>query len=308
MSSLKNLEYGKTSFLSKSNSSFIEEMYLRFIEKDPTLPESWKDYFKSLGEDLTSVAKEIEGPTWQPNRKEININIEKYKKELDTTAESLSSDIKDQNSEQSKKDSIKAIALIRAYRIRGHLIANLDPLGMMERKYLHELHPADHGFKKEDYNKKIFLHSYLDKGYASINELIPFLKRIYCSTIGIEFMHISDPVEKIWLRERMEKEENQLKFTEQGKKGILSKLIQAEGFEKFLALKFVATKRFGLDGAESLIPALEQIIKRGGQLNIKECLTNLLENMLAHQKNLLEMLNIIWALHQIESLMVIQYT
>ena len=133
MSSSKNLEYGKTSFLSKSNSSFIEEMYLRFIEKDPNLPESWKNYFKSLGEDLTSVAKEIEGPTWQPNRKEININNEEYKKEFGKTVESLSSDINDQNSEQSKADSIKAIALIRAYRIRGHLIAYLDPLGMMDR-------------------------------------------------------------------------------------------------------------------------------------------------------------------------------
>jgi len=270
MTSSKNLELEKTSFLSKSNSSFIEEMYLRFIERDPTLPKNWKDYFKSLGEDLTSVVKEIEGPSWQPNKKKININIEKYKSELDAIGESLSPDINDQNSEQSKIDTIKAIALIRAYRIRGHLIANLDPLGMMERKYLHELHPADHGFKKKDYNKKIFLHSYLDKGYASISELIPFLKRIYCSTIGAEFMHISDPVEKVWFRERMEKEENQLKFTNSGKKGILSKLIQAEGFEKFLALKFVATKRFGLDGAESLIPALEQIIKRGGQLKIKE--------------------------------------
>ena len=174
MSSSKNLEFKKTSFLSKSNSLFIEEMYLRFIKNDPTLAQNWKDYFKNLGEDLKSVAKEIEGPSWQPNKKKININIEKYKKELDTTVESLSSDIKDQNSERSKADSIKAIALIRAYRIRGHLIANLDPLGMMERKYLHELHPADHGFKKEDYNKKIFLHSYLDKGYGSINELIPF--------------------------------------------------------------------------------------------------------------------------------------
>ena len=270
MSSSKNLEFKKTSFLSKSNSLFIEEMYLRFIKNDPTLAQNWKDYFKSLGEDLKSVAKEIEGPSWQPNKKKININIEKYKKELDTTVESLSSDINDQNSEQSKKDSIKAIALIRAYRIRGHLIANLDPLGMMERKYLHELHPADHGFKKEDYNKKIFLHSYLDKGYGSINELIPFLKRIYCSSIGVEYMHMADPIEKIWFRERMEKEENQLKFTDNGKKNILNKLIQAEGFEKFLALKFVATKRFGLDGAESLIPALEQIIKRGGQLNVKE--------------------------------------
>jgi len=270
MSSLKNLEYGKTSFLSKSNSSFIEEMYLRFIEKDPTLRESWKDYFKSLGEDLTSVAKEIKGPTWQTSRKEININNEEYKKEFFKTFENLSLSTNDQNSEQSKVDTIKAIALIRAYRIRGHLIANLDPLNMMERKYLHELHPADHGFKKEDYNKKIFLHSYLDKGYASINELISFLKRIYCSSIGVEYMHIADPIEKVWFRERMEQEENQLKFTDNGKKGILSKLIQAEGFEKFLALKFVATKRFGLDGAESLIPALEQIIKRGGQLKVKE--------------------------------------
>jgi len=262
MSSSKNLEYKKTSFLSKSNSSFIEEMYIKYIEKDPSLPVSWENYFKILNEDLNLITKEIEGPIWKRNKKKITSNKKKLNLETDI--------VDNKGIEESKVESIKAIALVRAYRIRGHLIANLDPLGMMERKYLHELHPADHGFKKEDYNKKIFLHSYLDRGYASINELIPFLKRIYCSTIGIEFMHISDPVEKIWLRERMEKEENQLKFTEQGKKGILSKLIQAEGFEKFLALKFVATKRFGLDGAESLIPALEQIIKRGGQLKIKE--------------------------------------
>ena len=83
-------------------------------------------------------------------------------------------------------------------------------------------------------------------------------------------MHISDPTEKIWFRERMEKKENQLNFSDIGKKFILNKLIQAEGFEKFLALKFVGTKRFGLDGAESLIPAMEQIIKRGGQLGVKE--------------------------------------
>ena len=272
MSSLKNLEIAKTSFLNKSNSSFIEEMYLKFIEKDPSLPLSWEIYFKSLGEELSSVVKELEGPTWKPNKKKIKINITQHEKESDIDLNNLksSTDINNQILEKSKIDSIKAIALIRAYRIRGHLIANLDPLGMMERKYIHELHPEDHGFKKEDYNKKIFLHSYLDRGYATINELIPFLKRIYCSTIGVEFMHISDPVEKIWFRERMEKEANQLKFTESGKKGILSKIIQAEGFEKFLALKFVGTKRFGLDGAESLIPALEQIIKRGGQLKVKE--------------------------------------
>ena len=262
MSSSKNLEYEKTSFLNKSNSAFIEEMYIRFIEKDPNLPESWKKYFETLDDDIQSVIKEIEGPTWQPNKKRINIktsskkNVEKF--------------LHTEDFEVEKNQSIKAIALIRAYRIRGHLIANLDPLGMMDRKYLHELHPEDHGFKKEDYDKKIFLGSYMDAGYASINEILKKLRKVYCSTIGVEYMHISDPTEKVWFRNRMEKEENKIKFADVGKKKILNKIIQAEGFEKFLAKKFVGTKRFGLDGAESLIPALEQIIKRGGQLGVKE--------------------------------------
>ena len=262
MSSSINLKYEKTSFLSKSNSTFIEEMYFRFIKKDPNLPNSWKRYFETLDDDFQSVIKEIEGPTWNPKKNKLQVKI--YPKN------DASTDSHTQDSETSKTESIKAIALIRAYRIRGHLIANLDPLKMMERKYLHELHPEDHGFKKEDYDKKIFLGSYMDSGYASINQILLKLRKIYCSTIGVEYMHISDPDEKVWFRNRMEKEENQLKFTTNGKKGILTKIIQAEGFEKFLAKKYVGTKRFGLDGAESLIPAMEQVIKRGGQLGVKE--------------------------------------
>jgi 2-oxoglutarate dehydrogenase E1 component len=110
----------------------------------------------------------------------------------------------------------------------------------------------------------------MDRNYATVNEIISFLKKTYCSTIGAEYMHIADPTEKTWFRVRMEKEENQIKFTSNGKKAILNKLIQAEGFEKFLAIKFVGTKRFGIDGGEALIPALEQIIKCGGQLGVKE--------------------------------------
>jgi 2-oxoglutarate dehydrogenase E1 component len=261
MSSSKNIEFEQTSFLSKSNSAFIEEMYSKYVEKDPTLPESWKKYFETLGEDLNLIAKEIEGPSWKKNRKKINFD-KNFSKDKNIS--------NNEDTEKEKANTIRAIALIRAYRIRGHLIANLDPLGMMERKYLHELHPSDHGFIKEDYDKKIFLHSYLDKGYSTVNEIISSLKKIYCSTIGVEYMHISDPIEKVWFRNRMEKEENQLKFTDIGKKAILNKIIQAEGFENFLAKKYVGTKRFGLDGAESLIPAMEQIIKRGGQLGIKE--------------------------------------
>ena len=264
-----NIIFEKTSFLQGSNSPFIKELYLKYLKDPQSVPQSWTDFFNGLDEDQESIKKEILGPSWAPKNKNLK-NIFQEENIIERKDAPLNGDIKSQkNYEKEKEQSVKAIALIRAYRIRGHLIANLDPLGMMERQYLHELHPADHGFKKEDYNTKIYLHEYMD-GYATINELLAFLKKTYCSTIGVEYMHISDPVEKKWFRERMEKKENQLKFTENGKKAILNKLIQAEGFEKFLAVKFVGTKRFGLDGAESLIPALEQIIKRGGQLGVKE--------------------------------------
>ena len=261
MTSSKNIEFKKTSFLNKSNSAFIEEMYIKYIEKDPNLPKSWREYFNDLNDDIESVIKEVEGPSWAQRKK---VNLDKITNELAGQNQNIST------SQSSITQSIKAIALIRAYRIRGHLIANLDPLGMMERNYIHELHPEDHGFKKEDYNKKIFIGSYLNTTSASINEILQKLRKVYCSNIGVEYMHISDPVEKIWFRERMEKEENQINFTSNGKKAIFNKIVQAEGFEKFLAKKYVGTKRFGLDGAESLIPALEQIIKRGGQLGVKE--------------------------------------
>ena len=253
MSAEKNLNLKKTSFLSQNNSAFIEHMYIKYVNNDPSLPESWKKYFQELNEDASAIIKDINGPSW--SKKIDNDNKDNSKLE----------DI-----EKQKVDSVKAIALIRAYRIRGHLIANLDPLGMMKRDYLHELHPADHGFEKEDYNRKIYLSSYLDKEYATVNEIMLKLRKVYCSTIGAEFMHISDPKEKIWFRERMERKENQINFTNNGKKAILNTIIKAEGFEKFLAKKFIGTKRFGLDGGESLVPALEQIIKRGGQLGVKE--------------------------------------
>jgi len=257
MSSSKNLDYEKTSFLHKANTSFIEEMYVKFIEGDTTIPQSWKSYFEDLGEDLNEVIKEIEGPNWKPNKIKINLNQQNLNGSQKVNQINI-------------KDSIKAIALIRAYRINGHLIADLDPLGMMERKYMHELHPEDYGFNKNDFNRKIYLDNYLDRDFASLKEIIKFLKDKYCSSIGVEYMHMTEREEKIWFRERMEKEENKINFTNNGKKAILNKLIQAEGFEKYLALKFIGTKRFGLDGAESLIPALEQIIKRGGQLGVKE--------------------------------------
>ncbi len=263
-----NLVYEKTSFLSKSNSAFIESMYLKYVIDDPKLPTGWKEFFDGLGEEKKYILNEIQGPSWTPRKINIKKIIDKVK--IDAEENSNGPTSLDTNYKKEKEQSIKAITLIRAYRIRGHLIAKLDPLELMERKYLSDLHPSDHGFNKEDYDKKIYLNGYLDRDFATIREILTFLRSIYCQKIGAEYMHIENPIEKKWFRERMEKKENKINFTDSGKKAILNKLIQAEGFEKFLAVKFVGTKRFGIDGGESLIPALEQIIKRGGQLGVKE--------------------------------------
>ena len=266
-SNKKNVIFEKTSFLQGVNHTFLKELYLKYLNNSKSIPASWIEFFDGLDEDQEIIKKEILGPSWSP-QKNNNFSTDILKENLveDDQIPNTNNEV----SEKEKENSVKAIALIRAYRIRGHLIANLDPLEMMERKYLEDLHPADHGFKKEDYNKKIYVGSYMNKRYATINEILSFFRKIYCSTIGVEYMHISDPVEKIWFRERIEKKESQLKFTNSGKIAILNKLIQAEGFENFLATKFVGTKRFGIDGGEALIPALEQIIKRGGQLGVKE--------------------------------------
>jgi 2-oxoglutarate dehydrogenase E1 component len=268
MSLTKNLEFEKTSFLTKSNSAFLEQMYLKYINKDLDLPGSWKNYFDDLGDELDLVVNEIKGPSWAPIKKQINIVEKKPKKEVHSNG-SVKNAISENNL-QNNIDSIKAVELIRAYRLRGHLLAKLDPLGLKKTEYLEELHPEYYGFKKNDYKREIFLNGVTNKKYSNINEILTFLNNTYCGPIGYEYMHISNPEERIWLRKRIEEDENEIKFTKNGKEAILNKLIQAEGFEKFLATKYVGTKRFGLDGAESLIPALEQIIKIGGQSQIKE--------------------------------------
>ena len=262
MSSSKNLEYKKTAFLSKSNSAFIEEMHMKFVNNDPNLPESWREYFNEIGDETDAIIKEINGPSWSPVPKKI---LTKKDQEDFRNNRSLS----ELEIIRSNANSIKAVSMIRSYRQRGHLIAKLDPLGLLKADYLEELHPESYGFKKEDYKKRIFLDGVTNKQDSNIKEILDFLREKYCGSLGYEYMHISNPTERKWFRDRVEKKDD-FKFTQNGKKAILNKLIQAEGFEKFLHSKYVGTKRFGLDGGESLIPALEQIIKIGGQSNIKE--------------------------------------
>ena len=261
MSSFKNFNYEKTAFLSKSNSAFIEDMYVKFVNNDPGLPDSWKKYFHEIGDEFDEIINEVNGPSWSPSKK-VTINRSQNQN-------IKNEQLNDSGVIKSNANSIRAVAMIRSYRQRGHLIAKLDPLGLMKTEYLEELHPESYGFRQDDYEKKIFLDGVINKQNSNIKEILNFLREKYCGSLGYEYMHISNPTERKWFRDRVEKTDD-FKFTQNGKEAILNKLIQAEGFEKFLHTKYVGTKRFGLDGAESLIPALEQIIKIGGQSKVKE--------------------------------------
>ena len=191
---------------------------------------------------------------------------DKIKAKAQATGVELSSD----DVQQATRDSIHALMLIRAYRARGHFHANLDPLGLEPRNDEEDLDPRSYGFTEADMDRPIFLDKVLGLEFATLREILAILRRTYCQTLGVEFMHISNPAQKAWMQERIEGPDKEISFTREGKRAILNKLIEAEGFENFCDLKFTGTKRFGLDGGESMIPALEQIIKRGGALGVKE--------------------------------------
>ena len=266
-SSNNNTIYKKTSFLAGNNSEFINEFYADYISDPNSLPESWRKFFDGLSDDQRLIHDDINGPSWSREKK-IKRSSALLKEEAQISESD--SELNLNSIKQASKDSVRAIMLVRAYRIRGHLIATLDPLSIQKKEEHPELKPENYGFSKKDYNRKIFLDGVLGLQYADLNQILSILKKTYCSNIGYEFMHMGDPDEKSWIRDRIEGPEKNITFTENGKKAILNKIIQAEGFEKYLHVKFVGTKRFGLDGGESLIPALEQIIKRGGSLGAKE--------------------------------------
>ena len=268
MSATKNNNtYKVTSFLAGNNSEFINEFYADYLSDPHSLPEGWREFFDGLSDEKKLIHENLKGPSWSPDKKYEKIISEQ---QADHQDKEKLAEIDLKSIKQATKDSVRAIMLIRAYRIRGHLTASLDPLSLQQKDEHPELKPETYGFSKKDYSRKIFLDGVLGLQYADLNQILHILKKTYCSNIGYEFMHMGDPDEKAWIRDRIEGPEKEINFTENGKKAILNKIIQAEGFEKYLHVKFVGTKRFGLDGGEALIPALEQIIKRGGNLGVKE--------------------------------------
>ncbi|MGB6394625.1 MAG: 2-oxoglutarate dehydrogenase E1 component, partial [Bradyrhizobium sp.] len=246
----------------------------------------WQEFFKSLKDSPADVQKNAEGPSWgRANwpltpRDELTSALDGDWAEVERAVgakiaakaqvQAKGAEVTVAELHQATRDSVRALMLIRAYRMRGHFHAKLDPLGIEAPRDREELDPRSYGFVEGDFDRKIFLDHVLGMEYASLREIVAICERTYCQTLGVEFMHISNAAQKSWIQERIEGPDKEISFTREGRRAILNKLVEAEGFEKFCDVKFTGTKRFGLDGAESLIPALEQIIKRGGNLGVKE--------------------------------------
>ncbi|MCX8999235.1 2-oxoglutarate dehydrogenase E1 component [Rhizobiaceae bacterium BDR2-2] len=280
-----NEQFQLTSFLDGANAVYIEQLYARYEEDPTSVAAEWQAFFKALEDNPEDVKKAARGASWRRKNWPLAesgdlvsaldgdwAKVEKtVEKKVKDKAAETGKGISEAEVLQATRDSVRAIMMIRAYRMRGHLHAQLDPLGIAAPvEDFNELSPAAYGFTEADYGRKIFIDNVLGLEYATIPQMLDILKRTYCSTLGVEFMHISDPEEKAWIQERIEGPDKGVAFTPEGKKAILQKLVEAEGYEQFLDVKFKGTKRFGLDGGESLIPALEQIIKRGGQEGLEE--------------------------------------
>ncbi len=276
-----------SSFMQGQNAEYLENLRLNFKENQNSVDSAWQAFFQSLESNAGEPSEKSVKPSWtrqdwpqQPNDElttalmnEWNTDSEfaiRAGQEINAKANEANITLSNDAVERAVLDSIRAIMIIRAHRIRGHLVADLDPLGLRNEKIHPELDPKSYGFKDEDLDRPIFIDNVLGLQIASMREIVDLVRRTYCGTFALQYMHISDPEQSAWLKERIEGYGKEIKFTREGRKAILNKLVEAEGFEKFLHVKYMGTKRFGLDGGEALIPALEQIIKRGGALGVKE--------------------------------------
>ncbi|KPD13545.1 2-oxoglutarate dehydrogenase E1 component [Phaeobacter sp. 11ANDIMAR09] len=275
-----------SSFMQGHNAEYLEQLYAQYATDPSAVDAAWAEFFRQMGDAEPDVKAEAAGPSWArgdwppaPNDDltaaltgewPAPVEAKSAGKKIAAKAEKAGVEVSQEQIQRAVLDSIRALMLIRAYRIRGHLAADLDPLAMRSDEPHPELDPQSYGFNEADMDRPIFIDNVLGLQVASMRQIVDIVKRTYCGTFALQYMHISDPAQSAWLKERIEGYDKEIKFTREGRKAILNKMVEAEGFEKFLHVKYMGTKRFGLDGGESLIPAMEQIIKRGGNLGVEE--------------------------------------
>ena len=269
----------ENSFLFGANETYIAELYARYA-KDPSMVDAeWAEFFDEVGEDAHTVLADITGPSWAPRSTKVIGGGNGAAPSMSDataggaqTASTPQAAVAPDQIRQATSDSIRALMVIRNYRVRGHLHCKLDPLGLVKPIPHSELDPETYSFTERDLDRPIFLNYVLGLESASMRQIVKILEETYCGTIGVEYMHIQEADEKAWIQERIESIRNATSFTDTGKRAILQRLTEAECFEKYLDRKHTGSKRFGLDGGESVIPAMEQILKRGAQLGVDEVL------------------------------------
>ncbi|WP_281953776.1 2-oxoglutarate dehydrogenase E1 component [Pseudophaeobacter arcticus] len=275
-----------SSFMQGHNAEYLEQLYAQYATDPNAVDAAWGEFFRQMGDADLDVKAEAAGPSWAradwppmptddltaalTGEWPAPVETKAAGKKIAEKAAKAGVEVSDEQIQRAVLDSIRALMLIRAYRIRGHLAADLDPLAMRSDAPHPELDPKNYGFMETDMDRPIFIDNVLGLQVASMRQIVDIVKRTYCGTFALQYMHISDPAQSAWLKERIEGYDKEITFTREGRKAILNKMVEAEGFEKFLHVKYMGTKRFGLDGGESLIPAMEQIIKRGGNLGVEE--------------------------------------
>ena len=281
-------QFQNTSALSGGNAGFIEDLYEIWLQDPSGVSSDWNAYFASLKGSATRDTPHSEAIA----------RIEAAQRRGHTRAASSTSAV--DNVQAQKQAGV--LKLVTAYRSRGHLAANVDPLdlanaygkeelaamGLLPRPSAPDLELAFHGLSNADLDTEFNTGSLSGPRSLKLRDLLSLLKNTYASSIGFEFMHISDASQRQWMHEQLEGTAGQFKFDKQEKKHLLGKLTQADGLERYLHTKYVGQKRFGLEGGESLIPLLDEMLRRGGSDGLKDMVIGM-----AHRGRLNVLVNIL---------------
>ncbi|CAI3788857.1 2-oxoglutarate dehydrogenase E1 component [Pseudomonas sp. MM227] len=245
--------------LSGGNAAYVEELYELYLHDPNAVPEEWRTYFQKLpaeGSTATDVAHST-------IRDHFVLLAKNQRRAQPVSAGSVSS--------EHEKKQVEVLRLIQAYRMRGHQAAQLDPLGLWQRPAPADLSINHYGMTNADLDTTFRAGDlFIGKEEASLREILEALQQTYCRTIGSEFTHITDSEQRSWFQQRLESVRGRPSFSAESRSHVLERVTAAEGLEKYLGTKYPGTKRFGLEGGESLIPMLDEMIQRSGSYGTKE--------------------------------------
>jgi 2-oxoglutarate dehydrogenase E1 component len=255
-----------------ANLAYLADLYARWVADPQSVDASFADLFAALGDDARAVLSDSAGASWAPRHFDVS-EPEPAKpaaKGAKPAPAPAAAGPSQADIRAATKDSLRALMMIRTYRVRGHLEARLDPLGLQVPKPHPELDPSTYGFGEADMDWPVFIDHVLGFETATPRQILQTLRRSYCGPIGVEFMHIQDPEQKSWIQRRVEGAPWATAFEGETKKTILRQLTEAEGLEVFCQKRFVGTKRFGLEGGEVTIPAVQTIIETAAKAGVTE--------------------------------------